>query len=126
MIGYRPPKPRRRWCVSRKLAVALLALMMLAALWGAGEALAQSLERRFSGSTIHDSYRQEGVLPWAMVTANDVNFRAGPGMECRVICQRSYGTAVEIVDEWQGWYKVLHWTHDEPMWVFGKYLEMVD
>lgn len=65
-------------------------------------------------------------LPWATVRGEDVRFRAGPRLEYEVIQKWSTGVAVEILGEENGWYQVLRWTYEKPMWVWGEYLELVE
>lgn len=62
-------------------------------------------------------------LPWATLNATQVNFREGPGTEYRVVENWSARIAVEVIREHAGWYQVLHWTHPDPMWVWGEYLD---
>ena len=78
--------------------------------------------------TLHEQLRQlypEG-MPWGTVTAHKVNFREGPGTEHGVICQLSYGSCVEIMGARNGWYQVIHWNHNAPMWVKGEYITLAE
>lgn len=78
--------------------------------------------------TLHEQLRQmypEG-MPWGTVTAHKVNFREGPGTEHDVICQLSYGCAVEVMGARNGWYQVIHWNHNAPMWVKGEYITLAE
>ena len=69
--------------------------------------------------------KPDNGYPWAMVIASDVNFREGPGLNHRAVCQWSYGTAVEVLGEKNGWYSVFHWSHPgRVLWVWGEYLQM--
>lgn len=65
-------------------------------------------------------------LPWGTVHGRNVNFREGPGKEYRVCFQLSTGCAVEVVGEYHGWYQVIRYNVDHPVWVYGEYLEIVD
>lgn len=100
------------------LAVALVCVLL-------GNASAE-LKPYFSGSAAHDQYRDGGGLPWAILTANDVNFRAGPGLHYEVVASWCYGAAVEVLGEKNGWVHALHWTCPEPVWIWGEYLQMVE
>lgn len=64
-----------------------------------------------------------GGLPWATINASNVNFRKGPGLNYDVCCQWSYGVAVEVIGEKNGWYECLHWTCPEHVWIWGEYLD---
>ena len=64
-----------------------------------------------------------GGLPWATINASGVNFRKGPGLNSDVCCQWSYGVAVEVIGEKNGWYECLHWTCPEHVWIWGEYLD---
>lgn len=87
-------------------------------------ALAALLSLAAARAEVKPYYPDHG-LPWATVNARDVNFRAGPGKEYRVMQQWSIGAAVEVLGEQDGWVQVLRWTSTEPMWVWGEYLSMV-
>lgn len=110
------------------LAVCLIAMMFAAVIGDLTVTAAKELEPYFKGADMHQKYRDEAEepLPWAMVNAWDVAFREGPGLNYRVLCAWSYGAAVEIIGEKNGWYNVLHWTCPEPMWVWGEYLTVVE
>lgn len=104
----------------------LLLLILAAAPVCMDIAHSAGLDTHFLQGSQHDPIRQEtGSLPWAMVIAQDVNFRAGPGVNYPVVCQWSYGSAVEILGEHNGWVQALHWTCKDPVWIWGDYLERV-
>lgn len=109
----------------RMLAMSLIAMMLMAAAAQLALTGAQALEPYFSGAAMHQSYREEAPLAWMMVNASDVAFRAGPGLNHDLLFAASYGTAVEVIGERNGWYNVLHWTCPEPAWVWGEYLQDV-
>ena len=121
-------KPMISLKAQRRIAVALLAAMMLAVIGDLAIAAAQALKPYFKGSDMHQPYRDqaEEALPWMMVNAYDVAFREGPGLNYDVVCSWSYGAAVEVLGMKNGWYEVLHWTCPEPVWVWGEYLQEVN
>lgn len=118
----------------RKKAKSLYLILMVSVLLALGTCFvvdmcqADTLEPHPIRSSFHDELRERfpDGLPWGILVANDVNFREGPGLQYRAICQQSYGTAVEVLDEQDGWLHVIHWTHVEPMWVWGEYLNIIN
>lgn len=63
-------------------------------------------------------------LPWGTVIANQVNFRTGPGTEYESLFQWSYGHAVEVIRELDGWYECYCWVSDCPCWVKSDYIKV--
>lgn len=112
--------------IQRRLAAGLIAVIILAGSAKATAILAEGLKPYFSGSAMHESYREEQTLSWAMLSASQVNVRSGPGLNHKVLFQLSKGCAVEILGEKNGWVNCLHWTCKDPVWIFGEYLTVVE
>ena len=112
--------------MQRKLAAGLLAAMMLIAGAKTTAIVAEGLKPYFSGSPMHESYREERTLQWAMLNASEVNVRSGPGLNHKALFQLSAGCAVEILGEKNGWVNCLHWTCKDPVWIWGEYLTVVE
>lgn len=114
---------------------ALLILLHIAVMIGVialavsvgGTAAAEELTPTYTRRMLHDELkaRYPDGLPWATVNAWDVCFREGPGTEYPVRQHWSLGAAVEVLGEQDGWVQVLRWTSQEPLWVWGEYLDMV-
>lgn len=108
----------------RRLAVSLVALMVALIVGKCAATLAEVWEPLDFIQAPHKAESDAmGGLPWAMINANNVNFRKGPGLNYDVVCQWSYGAAVEVISEENGWCKCFHWTCPDPVWIWGEYLD---
>lgn len=60
-----------------------------------------------------------------MVTAYDVNFRSGAGLEHTAMYQWGYGHCVQILSEDGDWYEVWDWFNNRIAWVHSDYVTVV-
>lgn len=62
---------------------------------------------------------------WATVMTNAATHE-GPGLRYAMTGMIRMGHAVEVVNTRDGWCKCLTWMSEEPVWIFGEYLEFDD
>lgn len=62
---------------------------------------------------------------WATVMTNAATHE-GPGLRYAMTGMIRMGHAVEVVNTRDGWCKCLTWTSEDPVWIFGEYLDMAD
>lgn len=107
------------------IAGALIVIMLAAA---AGQALAVVTDyvqdHRQMQKSLHVpvSESMKTDYTWGTICAYDVNLREGPGLWFEIVGNISMGAAVEVMREADGWYEILHWSCEGPVWVYGEYV----
>lgn len=62
------------------------------------------------------------VIEWATITQTAATHE-GPGLYYPMTGAISAGRAVEVVRQLDGWCKCLTYQNEQPVWVWGEYLE---